>query len=276
MEYCFKDHYSSTPLLHYSGIERLVDHKIDNSQIVVRDLKIAFGSFVLMHDVNFTVSKGDVFIIMGGSGCGKSTLLRVMIGLKEPSQGQILYTGTSFWETEPADRNKIMQRFGILYQQGALWSSMTLAENVALPLGEYTSLKPGQIEELASLKLALVGLAGFEDYYPSEISGGMRKRAALARAMALDPEFLFLDEPSAGLDPVSSRLLDDLILELRESLGTTFVVVTHELASIFAIANNSIYLDVETRTMTSHGDPKKLLEEADDPKVLKFLTRGGK
>ena len=248
----------------------------NNSQIVVQDLKIAFGSFVLMHDVNFTVSKGDVFIIMGGSGCGKSTLLRVMIGLKEPSQGQILYTGTSFWGADPEDRNRIMQRFGILYQQGALWSSMTLAENVALPLGEYTSLKTGQIQELASLKLALVGLAGFEDYYPSEISGGMRKRAALARAMALDPEFLFLDEPSAGLDPVSSRLLDDLILELRESLGTTFVVVTHELASIFAIANNSIYLDVETRTMTSHGDPKKLLEASDDPKVLKFLTRGGK
>jgi phospholipid/cholesterol/gamma-HCH transport system ATP-binding protein len=248
----------------------------NNSQIVVRDLKIAFGSFVLMHDVNFTVSKGDVFIIMGGSGCGKSTLLRVMIGLKEPSQGQVHYTGTSFWETKPEARNKIMQRFGILYQQGALWSSMTLAENVALPLGEYTSLKPGQIQELASLKLSLVGLAGFEDYYPSEISGGMRKRAALARAMALDPEFLFLDEPSAGLDPVSSRLLDDLILELRESLGTTFVVVTHELASIFAIANNSIYLDVETRTMTSHGDPNKLLESSDDPKVLKFLTRGEK
>jgi phospholipid/cholesterol/gamma-HCH transport system ATP-binding protein len=247
-----------------------------NNQILVQDLTIAFGSFVLMHDVNFTVSKGDVFIIMGGSGCGKSTLLRTMIGLKEPSRGKISYKGTSFWEAAPDIRNHLMRRFGILYQQGALWSSMTLAENVALPLGEYTRLTAGQIRELASLKLALVGLAGFEDYYPSEISGGMRKRAGLARAMALDPEFLFLDEPSAGLDPVSSRLLDDLILELRESLGTTFVVVTHELASIFAIGNNSIYLDVETRTMTSHGDPKKLLEEATDPKVVKFLTRGEK
>jgi phospholipid/cholesterol/gamma-HCH transport system ATP-binding protein len=248
----------------------------NNNWIVVKDLKIAFGSFVLMHDLNFTVRKGDVFIIMGGSGCGKSTLMRTMIGLKEPSQGKILYKGMSFWEAEPEGRDTMMQRFGILYQQGALWSSMTLAENVALPLGEYTSLKSDQIRELASLKLALVGLAGFEDYYPSQISGGMRKRAGLARAMALDPEFLFLDEPSAGLDPVSSRLLDDLILELRESLGTTFIVVTHELASIFSIGNNSIYLDVETRTMTTQGDPKKLLEESDDPKVLKFLTRGEK
>lgn len=247
----------------------------NNSKVVVRDLKVAFGSFVLMHDLNFTIRKGDVFIIMGGSGCGKSTLMRVMIGLKEPSLGKVLYDGVSFWETELQERDRMMRRFGILYQQSALWSSMTLAENVALPLGEYTRLKPGQIKELASLKLSLVGLSGFESYYPSEISGGMRKRAGLARAMALDPEFLFLDEPSAGLDPVSSRLLDDLILELRESLGTTFVVVTHELASIFAIGNNSIYLDVETRTMTVQGDPRKLLEEASDPKVVKFLTRGG-
>jgi phospholipid/cholesterol/gamma-HCH transport system ATP-binding protein len=244
--------------------------------IVVENLKIAFGSFVLMHDVNFTVRQGDVFIIMGGSGCGKSTLMRTMIGLKEPSQGKILYKGQSFWESNPEGRDKMMQRFGILYQQGALWSSMTLAENVALPIGEYTDLKPKQIRDLTSLKLALVGLAGFEDYYPSQISGGMRKRAGLARAMALDPEFLFLDEPSAGLDPVSSRLLDDLILELRESLGTTFIVVTHELASIFAIGNNAIYLDVETRTMTSQGDPKMLLAEGNDPKVIKFLTRGEK
>jgi phospholipid/cholesterol/gamma-HCH transport system ATP-binding protein len=253
-----------------------VEDKQNDSQIAVQDLTIAFGSFVLMRDVNFTVSKGDVFIIMGGSGCGKSTLLRTMIGLKEPSRGKIVYKGTSFWDSDPDTRNALMRRFGILYQQGALWSSMTLSENVALPLGEYTGLSPKQIQELASLKLALVGLAGFEDYYPSEISGGMRKRAGLARALALDPEFLFLDEPSAGLDPVSSRLLDDLILELRESLGTTFVVVTHELASIFSIGNNAIYLDVETRTMTSHGDPKKLLEEAEDPKVVKFLTRGEK
>jgi len=167
-----------------------------------------------------------------------------------------------------------MRRFGILYQSGALWSSMTLAENIALPIQQYMKLNASQINEIVALKLALVGLAGFEDYYPSEISGGMRKRAALARAMALDPDILFFDEPSAGLDPISSKLLDDLILELRNSLGTTVVVVTHELASIFAIANNSVYLDVDSRTMTARGDPKKLLAESKDPTVRKFLTRG--
>jgi phospholipid/cholesterol/gamma-HCH transport system ATP-binding protein len=250
-----------------------VGSELNQNQIEVRDLTIAFGSFVLMRDVNFTVQKGDIFIIMGGSGCGKSTLLRTMIGLKEPKQGKVLYQGNSFWEADPEARNRLMQRFGILYQQGALWSSMTLAENIALPLGEYTRLPPKQIRELASLKLALVGLAGFEDYYPSEISGGMRKRAGLARAMALDPDMLFLDEPSAGLDPVSSRLLDDLILELRESLGTTFVVVTHELASIFAIGTNSVFLDAESQTMLAVGDPKSLKTESSSLTVRKFLTR---
>jgi phospholipid/cholesterol/gamma-HCH transport system ATP-binding protein len=167
-----------------------------------------------------------------------------------------------------------MQNIGILYQSGALWSSMTLAENITLPLGEYTGLSPKQMREIASLKLALVGLAGFEDYYPSEISGGMRKRAGLARAMALDPEVLFFDEPSAGLDPISASLLDDLILELRDSLGATIIVVTHELASIFAIGNNSVYLDPDKKTMTAAGDPKKLLAETKDPELRRFLTRG--
>ena len=244
------------------------------SQIVVRDLDMGYGTFILMQDLNFTVNRGDIFIIMGGSGCGKSTLLKILIGLKEPSRGQVFYNGVSFWEMETEERERIMKRFGILYQSGALWSSMTLAENVALPLEQYTNLSPGQIRELVSLKLSLVGLAGFEEFYPSEISGGMRKRAALARAMALDPDILFFDEPSAGLDPVSSRLLDDLILELRDSLGSTIVVVTHELASIFAIGNNSIYLDVDSGTMTASGDPKKLLAESKDPRVRKFLTRG--
>ncbi len=167
-----------------------------------------------------------------------------------------------------------MSRFGILYQYGALWSSMTLEENIALPLQHYTKLGPSQIGEIVSLKLSLVGLAGFEDYYPSEISGGMKKRAALARAMALDPDILFFDEPSAGLDPVSGRLLDDLILELRASLGTTIIVVTHDLASIFAIGNNSIFLDVDLKTMTASGDLKRLLAESRDPTVRRFLTRG--
>jgi phospholipid/cholesterol/gamma-HCH transport system ATP-binding protein len=243
-------------------------------EITVKNLDMGYGSFVLMRDLNFTVNRGDVFVIMGGSGCGKSTLLKILIGLKEPLRGQVLYGGTDFWEVDPIERERIMRRFGILYQQGALWSSMTLAENVALPLEQYTNLPPSQIREIVSLKLALVGLAGFEEFYPSEISGGMRKRAGLARAMALDPDILFFDEPSAGLDPISSRLLDDLILELRNSLGSTVVIVTHELASIFAIANNSIYLDVETRTMTAGGDPKKLLAESKDPTVRKFLTRG--
>jgi len=167
-----------------------------------------------------------------------------------------------------------MRNFGVSYQSGALWSSMTLAENVALPLTEYTDLSPGQIREVVSLKLSLVGLAGFEEFYPSEISGGMQKRAALARAMALDPEVLFFDEPSAGLDPISARLLDDLILELRDSLGATVVVVTHELASIFTIGNNSVFLDPETRTMLAVGDPKKLRDESPIPKVRNFLLRG--
>jgi phospholipid/cholesterol/gamma-HCH transport system ATP-binding protein len=242
--------------------------------IQANHLDMGYGDFVLMRDLNFTVNRGDVFIVMGGSGCGKSTLLKVLIGLLPPLRGEVRYNGVSFWETDPSERERLMARFGILYQSGALWSSMTLAENVALPLQQYTKLGPGQIKEVVSLKLALVGLAGFEDYYPSEISGGMKKRAGLARAMALDPDILFFDEPSAGLDPISARLLDDLILELRDSLRTTIVVVTHELASIFAIGNNSIYLDVDTRTMTAHGDPNKLLAESKDPTVRKFLTRG--
>jgi phospholipid/cholesterol/gamma-HCH transport system ATP-binding protein len=244
------------------------------ARIEVRDLTMAYGSFVIQRDLNFTVNSGDIFIVMGGSGCGKSTLLRHMVGLKEPAKGKVFYDNVSFWDSEPAGKEAIMRRFGILYQSGALWSSMTLAENVALPLGEYTRLSPSQIKELVSLKLSLVGLAGFEDFYPSEISGGMRKRAGLARAMALDPDILFFDEPSAGLDPISARRLDELILELRDSLGATVVVVTHELASIFAIGNNSVFLDAETRTMTAVGDPNKLLAETRDPKIRSFLTRG--
>jgi phospholipid/cholesterol/gamma-HCH transport system ATP-binding protein len=243
--------------------------------ITVKDLTMAYGPKVIQRDITFKVNRGDIFIIMGGSGCGKSTLLRHLIGLMPPAKGEVLYGGEDFWAASPERQREIMRRFGILYQSGALWSSMTLAENVALPLEEYTSLPPAEIRERVALKLALVGLAGFGSYYPSEISGGMKKRAGLARAMALDPDILFFDEPSAGLDPVSARLLDDLILELRASLGATVVVVTHELASIFAIGNNSVFLDPETRTMIAGGDPKKLLEETDDPKVKSFLTRGG-
>jgi phospholipid/cholesterol/gamma-HCH transport system ATP-binding protein len=241
--------------------------------IVVRDLTMAFGSFVVMHDLNFTVRRGDVFVIMGGSGCGKSTLLNHLIGLLEPARGEILYQGRSFTAASPPERDALLRRIGVLFQSGALWSSMTLAENIALPLQQYTDLGPAEIRKVASLKLALVGLKGFEDYYPNEISGGMQKRAGLARAMALDPEYLFFDEPSAGLDPISSHLLDELILELRDSLGATVVVVTHELASIFAIATNSIFLDVEKRTITATGDPKMLREHGNDA-VRTFLARG--
>lgn len=250
--------------------------------ISVTDLTVAYGDFVLMRDVNFTVRQGDVFIIMGGSGCGKSTLLRVLMGLKRPSTGQVLYTDangedTDFWRGTEAQRNIVMRRAGVLFQAGALWSSMTLAENVGLPLQQYTPLSAADIREQASLKLALAGLAGFEDYYPSEISGGMRKRAGLARALALDPDILFLDEPSAGLDPVSARLLDDLILELRDTLGKTFVVVTHDLASLLSIGSNSVFLDAETRSMGARGNPVELLNTPDtNPVVLRFLTRGEK
>lgn len=242
--------------------------------IIVKNLTMAYGSFVLMRDINFTVCHGDVFIIMGGSGCGKSTLLRHLIGLKEPATGEILYGDVNFTRADAQTREQMLRRFGILYQSGALWSSMTLAQNVGLPLGEFTDLTPSQIREIAALKLSLVGLSGFEDFYPSEISGGMQKRAGLARAMALDPEILFFDEPSAGLDPISSSLLDDLILELRDSLNATVVVVTHELASIFAIGNNCVFLDADSRVQIATGDPNDLLANSHDPRVRKFLTRG--
>ena len=244
------------------------------THIEINDLTMAYGDNVIQKDLDFTINRGDIFIIMGGSGCGKSTLLRHLIGLIKPSRGSIFYNSINFWDTEEEERNRIMRNLGVLYQSGALWSSMTLAENVALPLEEYTNLSPARIKESVSLKLSLVGLAGFEEFYPSEISGGMQKRAGLARAMALDPEILFFDEPSAGLDPISARRLDELIIELRESLGSTIVVVTHELASIFAIGNNSVFLDPVTKTMLAEGDPKKLLNESTDTRIIEFLTRG--
>ena len=245
-------------------------------KITVSDLTMAYGDSVVMQDLDFSVKEGEIFVIMGGSGSGKSTLLRHLIGLQEPARGTILYQGSStgLWEMAPPEREHLLRRLGVLYQGGALWSSMTLAENVALPLQEYSGASADEIAALSSLKLALVGLAGFEDYYPSEISGGMMKRAGLARAIALDPDILFFDEPSAGLDPITSRRLDDLILDLRDSLGATIVVVTHELASIFAIADNSVFLDGQSKRMIASGNPKQLLAESKDPRVLAFLTRG--
>ena len=243
--------------------------------IAVRGLTMAYGNRVIQRDLTFTVRRGETFIIMGGSGCGKSTLLRHLIGLQAPAAGTVLRDGQDFWALSDAARDRIKRNSGILYQTGALWSSMTLAENIALPLHQFTRLKPAEIRDLCAFKLALVGLAGCDHLYPSEISGGMRKRAALARALALDPEMLFFDEPSAGLDPISSRRMVDLIIELRESLSATIVVITHELASIFAIGTDSIFLDGETRTIIAQGNPKDLLNPTSPLRVRQFLTRGG-
>lgn len=236
---------------------------------------MAYGSYVLMRDIDFTVAPGEIMVVMGGSGCGKSTLLRYLIGLKEVEKGEIVYYGRSFSKASAKEKEEMQRTFGVLYQGGALWSSLTLAENVALPLEQYTSLSSKEIMEIVSMKLALVSLKGFEEFYPSEISGGMRKRAGLARAMALDPALLFFDEPSAGLDPITSVRLDQLILRLRDGLGTTIVVVTHELPSIFTIADTSIFLDAESKRVIAHGNPKELVKEGgSDPKVREFLLRG--
>jgi phospholipid/cholesterol/gamma-HCH transport system ATP-binding protein len=242
--------------------------------IVVSALTMGYGDFILMRNLDFTVNRGDIFAIMGGSGCGKSTLMRIMVGLKAPHTGKVVYGDVDFWSLAEAEREHMMQRFGILYQSGALWSSKTLAENIGLPLELYTDLDSDDIHDLVEFKLSLVGLAGFGSYYPSEISGGMRKRAGLARAIALDPEVLFFDEPSAGLDPISAKNLDDLIMEINQSLGATVMIVTHELPSIFAIATNAVFLDNESLTAVATGSPKAMLETADNPNVIRFLTRG--
>ena len=243
-------------------------------EIEVNALTMAFGRMVVMRDLDFAIPPGQIFIVMGSSGCGKTTLLRHLVGLQKPAAGEIIYRGVNFTRADSATREDIMRGFGVLYQSSALWSSMTLAENVGLPLAQFTDLSPAEIREIASLKLALVGLKGFGDYYPSEISGGMQKRAGVARAIALDPAVLFFDEPTAGLDPVASRMLDDLILELRASLGATVVVITHDLASIFAIGDECIFLDTETRTIGARGKPKELITHADNPRVREFLTGG--
>ncbi len=241
--------------------------------IEVRNLTMAYDGRIVMRDLSFQVRQGEIFVIMGGSGSGKSTLLKHLIGLKKPEKGMILFGGKDFGEADDATRRGMLRHMGVLYQNGALWSGLTLAENVALPIEEYTSLSPAAIAEVVSLKLALVGLRGFEAHYPVEISGGMRKRAGLARALALDPEVLFFDEPSSGLDPITAGRLDDLILRLRDSFGTTIVVVSHDLASIFKIADQALFLDIEQKTMTAFGNPVELRDDPPSVEVHRFLTR---
>ena len=244
------------------------------SMIEVKNLTMGYGSYVLQQNANFVVNRGDIFIIMGGSGCGKSSMLRVLTGLLPPLGGDVFIDGVNIAKASATQMEEIRKKSGMLYQSGALFSSMTLAENIALPLQQYSNYSAAEIKELASLKLSLVGLAGFDDFYPSEISGGMKKRAGLARALALDPEIVYFDEPSAGLDPISSRNLDDLIIEINRSLGTTIVVVTHELASIFAIGTNSIFLDPMTKSILAKGNPHDILKNPPNREVWEFLTRG--
>ena len=241
--------------------------------ISVIDLTMAYGEFIIQHDLNFTVNRGDIFIIMGGSGCGKTTLLKHMIGLIQPQKGDVYFGTRSYWQADEQEQAEIKRQFGVMFQGGALWSSLTLGENVGLPLHEYTELTTEEVNNVVSFKLSLVGLAGYEDFYPAQLSGGMRKRASLARAIALDPEILFFDEPGSGLDPFNAKRLDDLILELRDSLGMTIIVVSHEPASILRIGSNSIFLDEEKRTMTAHGNPAVLIKSA-EPKIRAFLNRG--
>ena len=253
-----------------------IDNEAKIVEIEAKNLTVAYGDFVLLKNASFNVNKGDIFIIMGKSGCGKSSLLSILTGLKKPATGEIFVDGYDFWGSDKEVQQLIMKKCGILYQSGALFSSMTLGENVALPLQQYTDYSQKEIDELVSLKLSLVGLDGFEDFYPSEISGGMKKRAGFARALALDPKILYFDEPSSGLDPISSKLLDDLILEINQTLGTTIVMITHELNSILNIGTNSIFLDAEKQSITGYGNPKELLKYTTDEEILNFLTRGEK
>jgi len=242
--------------------------------IEVDGLDCGYGAAPVLRGVSFSVREGELFFVIGGSGCGKSTLLRHMIGLRKPPRGTVRYFGRDFTNADPAARREVLKGFGVLYQSAALWSSMTVGENVALPLEEYTGLDRRARDEIVALKLAQVGLAGFEDYFPAELSGGMRKRAGLARALALDPRIVFFDEPSAGLDPVTSRKLDELILEVRATLGTTMVIVSHELASIYALADRVILLDREAQGAIAEGRPRELAAASGDPRVREFLTRG--
>ena len=247
----------------------------DNTIITVEEMSASYGDSLVLDSLSFRVSRGEIFVILGGSGCGKSTLLKHMIGLYQPSAGDVRIGDVSIVSTVGADRDALIRRFGVMYQSGALFGSMNLLENICLPLEEFTDLGKEARELIARMKLSLVGLAEFAHHMPSEISGGMKKRAAIARAMALDPEILFLDEPSAGLDPVTGDELDDLIIMLSRTLKITFVVVSHELPSIYKIADRIIMLDARTKKIIAEGDPSKLRDTAEDEWIRNFFNRKG-
>lgn len=245
----------------------------NNTLLSMRDVTLAFGPKVIQHDLSFNVQRGSIFAVMGGSGCGKSTVLKAMIGLLRPTAGSILVETDDYWAGTDAHRTAVGRRFGVLFQSGALWSALTVGENVALPLRMFTRLSDAAISRLVRLKLSLVGMEHAVEQRPSELSGGMRKRAGLARALALDPDVLFFDEPSAGLDPITSSRLDDLILNLRDGLGATIVIVSHELPSLFAIADDGVFLDAQTKTAIAHGSPKALRDTCPNPQVEAFMRR---